>query len=1431
MATSMTPERWKRIEAAFESVIDLDAEARAGYLNAHFAEDEELRHEVQKLISSSESAGEFIESPIWADSRFLNTSAKKEISDSLESQADPDDRSNFLGKQVGVYRLTREIGRGGMGAVYLAERSDGEFEQRVAIKLIKRGMDSDFIVRRFRHERQILASLEHPFIARLLDGGTVDDVPYFVMEYIEGESLYDYCDNKRLGLRSRLKLFQKVCSAIEYAHSKQIVHRDIKPSNILIDRLGSPKLLDFGIAKILDPNLIHESVNPTASMLRMMTPDYASPEQVQGLDVTPSSDIYSLGVLLYELLTGHRPYNFSGRALHEITQVICEQMPESPSLVLGRNERLLPRYASSDSDHLEPRCTTEKELRNELSNGLDSVVIKALNKAPAKRYFSVSEFSKDISRYMRGVPVEAPKVSSRPRTRPERFLRAPENSKSLAVLPFKFLNLGQVEDSDENFLGLGLADALITRLSKVRKFVVRPTSSILSFAGEQTDPISAGNELNVEFILEGSIKKAKNRLRVTVQLLNVAENAAIWATSIDEILSDVFTLEDSLANRVVEVLLPQLTGTELQEFANRGTQDPEAFEHYLRGRYHFNSLTEEGLAKAFVCFHQAIAADPGYSHAYSGIADYYNWLGMLGVLAPQECYVPAIEAATKAVELDPELSEANASLGLSLHAGDRDWSKAEHHLQRAIELNPGNANAYVWYSIVLYTEGRFEEGLEIARRGLDLDPLTPFNHHNIAWGLYYARRYDEAAARYEQIIADYPNYSFGYYGLSKVLRLTGETRRAIELNKKVRELMGDSVFSLLSEAECYAADGQADAARERLDILAKLSLDRYVSPYQLSLAYSFLGDLEKVIACLNNALEIKEAWLNWIGVDPALDLVRGDPRFEAILDSTGFRMAHKSHSAGGTGLSERHPGVHDLTTILIADGDLTDDTTLRLVKPKRHVFTTVAVALLAVFSIATLFFVFYQWPSTPAAREAIFEKPSLVILPFKGSNDRTNSLGTGLADALTNRLGNIKNIEVMSAATGRSAAGIAPQNIAAGFDVAFVLRGNISEEPNGMVLNAEFVNARDSKVVWSKAFASSGGDLFGLQRKLAENVWTSLGIEPLPLELQQVEKGSTVNNVAYEYYLLGRFQMTNRSAQGISNAIGEFENAITNDADFAPAYVGLADAYSLLNLYSLNPPPDSYKKALANVQKALEIDADLAEAHASIAYIRFYHERNRSGSELDFRRAIQLNPSYSQAHHWFALVLAAMDRPVEAVQEAKIAERLDPASAAVRSALGMVHFLNGDFDEAITECDRSLELNPDFLPAIRVKRWTYTAMGDRKMANEIFAKELKAAGGSLNDAGWKITEIELSEPADRYRLSKELTAAANDVSVRKNDFGFAYEIALAWSNIGNNEKVLEYLHRAEAAGAHNINFISVDPRLAKVRNQPDFQALKKLFEE
>jgi len=900
----MSPELWKEIEAVFEAVCDVPAAAREAFLDARCAGESDLRGEVEKLLGHAELAGDFMESPVWTDS-FVDSSVKQVISGSLNSTNEAKD--DFTGLVVGPYRLVDEIGRGGMGTVYRGERIDGEFTQEVAVKLLRRGLDSDFIVKRFRHERQILASFEHPFIARLLDGGTtLDGVPYFVMEYIRGGvTVFEWCDNRRLDIRARLKLFLKICSALEYAHERMIVHRDIKPSNILINRSGAPKLLDFGIAKILDPELIHESFHPTASVVRMMTPDYASPEQVRGLEITPASDIYSLGVLLYELLTGHRPYFHNERGLRDLTEIICEVEPEPPSKSIMDAQTLLRRYRSN----LEAAEVRGAEL-TELSDGLrslDRIVLRALAKDPADRFMNLSALADEISNYLAG--------QSQTDTADNFKGRSDAKVRSVAILPFRTISFTNDQDTGEQFLGVGLADSLISRLGRINRFLVVPTGSIISFNSGSSDPITAGRRLNVDYIVDGSIKIAGERLRLGVQLLDVKENAAVWATSIDERVGDFFGLEQMLSDQLIGALIPRISSGELATYSRRGTESPEAFEHYIRGRYHFSLMTEEHLARSFLLFHRAMAADPNYAHAYCGLANYYNWLGVIGVLPPTECFRPAIEAATRAAELDPELSEAHASLGFSLHVGIYDWKNADAHFRKAIQLNPNNANAYLWYSTFLYMSGRFDLGFEYANRAVSLDPLTPYAHYNLATGLYYARRFSEAEQQHRKVVEEFPSYGLGHYGLSKVHRYLGNTRLAIDENARAMELLEGGTMVQIAAAECLAADGQKEAALERVAELDKLSATRFVSPYQKAMVYSFLGQFDRVIDLLEQSLEDGEAWLCCAPVEARFEPVFGDDRFQAVLRAANHPMRRRaSHFPSD---SEPTRVFSDRTTILI----------------------------------------------------------------------------------------------------------------------------------------------------------------------------------------------------------------------------------------------------------------------------------------------------------------------------------------------------------------------------------------------------------------------------------------------------------------------------------------------------------------------------------
>ncbi|MDT5293497.1 MAG: eukaryotic-like serine/threonine-protein kinase, partial [Acidobacteriota bacterium] len=896
----MTPERWNQIEELFQTAVDLPAEERRPYIALACGSDDTLREQVAALVAQYEAAGDFIEEPALA-----GVSLSPHIDPHATVPMNTADIDPAIGRRIGAYRVAREIGRGGMGAVYLAERADGEFRQRVAVKLIKRGMDTDFILRRFRNERQILATLDHQYIARLLDGGTTDDgLPYFVMEYIEGLPVYRYCDEGKLTVGERLKLFRMVCDAVHYAHQKLVIHRDIKPSNILVAPDARPKLLDFGIAKLLNPDFAGEiTLDPTATAMRLMTPEYAAPEQVRGEPVSPATDVYSLGVLLYELLTGHRPYRLRNRSPHEMARVICEEEPPHPSVRITSPEDLLPANPTgegSESDTLGYlywcRGATVETLRRELAGDLDNIVMKALRKEAAERYQTAEEMRDDITRFIEGRPVVAPPFFSagarKDGARRSSTASEPAHEEtSLAVLPLKILeSTGGLEAGGE-YLGVGLADALITRLGSLRRFTLRPTSSVLRYRGADADPLAAGRELGVSFVLEGRVRRAGRTLRVTMQLLDVRAGSAIWAGQFDEDSADVLQLEDSISEQVAEALVPQLTGGERLRLQKRGTDNANAYEEYMRGRYHWSTFNEEGFARALVHFSRAVSLDPDYALAYAGIADYYNVLGVYAILPFSETSAAALEAARRSVALDHTLAEGYAALGFATLTHDLEWAVAERHLRRAAELNPNYVTGRLWLSFFLGMQGRFDEALSGARRALEIAPLTPLVRHTLNWTLYHARRFDEAIASARILVASEPSYGLGHLLLSLALSQTGRHEEAVETCGRGVELLGRSPYSLSFLAALYAAAGRTNEARDILEEIRRMAAMRYISPYMLAMVHCRLGEADRALEELERALEIRDARLAWLGVDPQFDALRGRPRFDEALRRTNNPLA------------------------------------------------------------------------------------------------------------------------------------------------------------------------------------------------------------------------------------------------------------------------------------------------------------------------------------------------------------------------------------------------------------------------------------------------------------------------------------------------------------------------------------------------------------
>ena len=1450
----MANDRWQKIEEIFEIAVELPPGEREAYLQRTCGDDAELRREIEQLLSADEQAEEFIEEPLLGSHTLANFLDEK-VGD-IENSVPP----HFLGRRVGAYRLIRELGRGGMGAVFLASRDDAEFKKSVAIKLIKRGMDTDFILKRFRNERQILATLDHPFIARLLDGGTTDDeLPYFVMEYIEGTPIHQYCDENRLSIRERLQLFQKVCSAVDYAHRNLIIHRDLKPGNILVTRDVTPKLLDFGIAKILNPELAADTLAPTLTGMRLMTPEYASPEQIRGEKLTPASDIYSLGVLLYELLTGKRPYRFSSRAPHEIARVVCEEKPEDPATAL--TDDAIPSVLKTENKEnpLEilsrNRRTTPETLLKELSGNLKNILFKAMRKSPANRYASAEELSNDIQAYLDGLPVSAPEIEL---STGEPFDDSLPPGEALAILPFRMFRwrTSNGESDTGDFLSIGLADALISRLSGLKNISVRPTGSVVKFASETADRENAGRELGVTHILDGRIQHIGNRVRVTAQLVHLRNNETIWAGQFDEEMSDILALQDSISAQVADALIHQLTGEERARISKRGTENPKAYEAFLRGRFYWHSYEVENLAKSLVCFYEAIAHDPDFALAYTGVADYFNFLSVFGLMSPEESFPAAREAAQKAIELDDASAEAYTSLAVAILGYDWNFAESERLLKKALELNPNYGEAHVWYGHLLGLQNKHEDALREMKRAERLNTVSASLLINYAIRLRDARRFEEALAKIREAQKMSPNYNISIQAFSWVVDYLDIGAEAEEACRVAYEKNENLSLPAYAYAYVLASNGKREEALRLAEKLEERKKQTYVPSSYLGLIYTALGEIDQAYKWLDRAFAERDFWAIWLPVDPRYDALKTDPRFNLYAakirpaDDEDIHLSHiptrifqpadleRPKAAAEKKEPEKMPEeAAERTPEKIPEKVPAPAPVSKEGFPRRYAFASIAAAvfiglIFLAFRYGLISVEIKKHPPAPTAETALngeLEK-TLVILPFTTDADAENeeSFGDGLADSIYKQLGQVKQISVRTAKDPvdetRSA-----REIGADFGANYVLRGRLHKTIDRIQVTAELFNASENKAVWLETFDQSIMDFPNLQTEIAEKVLKVLTVELTIAERQRISRAYTENSEAYQLYLVGRYQMRSRRAENLRAAIETFERAKEKDPKFVLAYVGLADAYALLNLYAIPPPDGAYAEAKKNALRALELDDSVAEAQASLAYILFYGDWNRTEAEKHFRRAIELNPSYSTAHHWFALALAAMGKHEESIEQIDRAVLLEPRSAVIYSAAGLVYYFAHRYDDALKMCRKSLEIDPRFVPAYKTIRVIHEAAGNYAEAAEAYEKERNFSGNADEDTpGWEMITAQVRSVGGlRAEAAESVKKAVSSTVVRENPRGYSNEIAIAYALLGDKKNALEWIAKAKDYKDHGFNFINVDPRFDRLRSEPDFQAIVK----
>jgi len=730
---------------------------------------------------------------------------------------------------AGRYRIERELGRGGMAVVFLAE--DLKHRRRVAIKVLRPEVARSIGSGRFLREIEIAAQLSHPHILPLFDSGQAGRLGsgdeaflFFVMPYVEGESLRDRLTREKLlPVDDALRIAREVADALAYAHRAGVVHRDIKPENILL-QAGHPVVSDFGIASALQAAVGEPLTDPGFAV---GTPAYMSPEQSVGEAVDPRSDVYSLGCVLYEMLAGDPPFTGSTAQAIQARKVVDTV----------------------------PRLRT---VREQVPEGVERAIRTALARVPADRFASVAEFAAALAH---GATARAP-------------------ARSVAVLPF--LNLSAVPDNE--YFADGITEDVIAQLSKIRSLKVISRTSVMAFKKREQSLKDIGAMLSAATLLEGSVRRAGDRVRIVAQLIDAETDQHLWAETYDRKLDDIFAIQSDVALQIATALKAELSPDEQTRIHRGPTRDLQAYQLYLQGRHWFVRHTAEGLRQAVDYFKRAIAKDPEFALAHADLAQAYTELALAsggGLFRPEEGFSMARQSVTTALALDGMLAEAHCMLGFLHYVRDFDWGAAEAQFLRALELSPNSADANDLYGRMLAALGRHDEALPYVTRAQELDPLS--HRTDLAAALLRAGRYEEALPAAEHAVALDPGYGRGHATLGWVYVKLGRVEEGLAELRQGAELTLDDAMFLAQLGEAYALTGREAEARDVLRRLEERSREEYVTPYYFAYVLTGLGEYDKAMDNLEQCLVDHSGGLYGLKASFLFAPLRGHPRFEALL--------------------------------------------------------------------------------------------------------------------------------------------------------------------------------------------------------------------------------------------------------------------------------------------------------------------------------------------------------------------------------------------------------------------------------------------------------------------------------------------------------------------------------------------------------------------
>jgi len=879
----MTPERWLQIEELYHATLERDPNERASFLAEACAGDESLCREVETLLRCDARAENFIEAPA------LEIAARLRAEERAQS---------MTGQKLGNYKILSLLGVGGMGEVYLAE--DTKLDRKVALKLLPAEVTQDTgRLRRFVQEARAASALNHPNIITIHEVGEVDGMRFIVTEFIDGQTLRRRMAGGRLKAPAALDIATQIASALNAAHAAGITHRDIKPENVMVRRDGLVKVLDFGLAKLTErpaaavdteaATMIKANTDPGTVL---GTPQYMAPEQARGLEVDARSDVFSLGVTLYEMVAGQPA--FAGATASDVIVAILDREPA-----------MLAQYAPGIPHELER--IVSKALRKDREERYQTVKDLLLDLKSLKRELEVADFrsrSADSGNGSSKSAIESSATSSAEylvnSVRQHKIVSAvvslmlmalvgfalwmwagrggEKAIDSIAILPFD--NVGA--DPNTEYLSDGIPETLINSLAQLPNLRVIPRSTAFSFKKTDLLPHKIGEKLGVRAVLTGKVTQRGDSLIIQADLIDVERDSTMWGDRYDRKIANILAVEEEISREVAGKLRLRLSGAEREQLTKRSPKNTEAYDLYLRGRYHVAKNNKEGFDKGKDYFYQAIALDQNYALAYVGLAYYYiastEW-----TMPGREAGPKAKEMAMKAVAIDDELAEAHTSLGVAHFWFDWDWPAAEREFRRAIAIKPTSAEAHLQYGMFLVAMGRFDMGIAENNLALELEPLSVEINRTLGLNLINARRPDQAIKQLRKTLDLDPNDWWAHEGLGQAYVQKGNLTEAIAEMNKARLMENDITDPLALLGYAYAISGRKNEARKKIDELKERSKRQYVTPFFIAMVYAGLGEKDQAFAWLEKAYEDRSMLLVYLKADPEFDSLSSDPRYADLL--------------------------------------------------------------------------------------------------------------------------------------------------------------------------------------------------------------------------------------------------------------------------------------------------------------------------------------------------------------------------------------------------------------------------------------------------------------------------------------------------------------------------------------------------------------------